>query len=300
MRSKLILGVVTGLLRPKMNTYSVQPNSQSAIRSYHTSSPLLVVLMSNETQLILYTGVDKFPSEADGLSASEWLDSVKASARKARITGESRVWFTRNRLDEDFSHVIERGLLRPLVRKQREKHRTFTWNFDKLCIVILKIEEKAKVQRTTHTASSTPTNGGTTAALGQAIEHAGRPAGTAISHIQKVSNLRSAGFGANGIMKGSSAAIAHSRIGLVTKGSEFGAKQSLGMRNLAKTTYEAVGPAGTLSLGIAAAYAGYALYRYATEEDAQPQVPVTGYVWDYSRITQEDLNTLARDLVEDD
>ncbi|KAJ6451894.1 hypothetical protein C8R45DRAFT_87306 [Mycena sanguinolenta] len=238
--------------------------------------------MSNENQLIPYTG---------------------ASARKAGITGESRVWFTRNRLDEDFSHVIERGLLRPLVRKQREKHRTFTWNFDKLCIAILKIEEKAKVQRTTHTVSSTPTasSGGTAAAaLGQAVEHAGRPVGTAISHIQKVTNLRSTGFGANGIVKGSSAAIEQSRIGLVAKGSEFCAKQSLGMKNLAKTTYEAVGSAGTLSLGIAAAYAGYAFYRYVTEAAAQPQVPVTEYIWDYSQITQEDLDTLAGDLVEDD
>ena len=87
---------------------------------------------------------------------------------------------------------------------------------------------------------------------------------------------------------------------MVAKGSEFSAKQSLGMRNLARTTYEAVGSAGTLSLGIAAAYAGYALYRYATKEAAQPQVPVTEYIWDYSRITQEDLDTLAGDLVEDD
>ncbi|KAJ7254550.1 hypothetical protein C8J57DRAFT_1722101 [Mycena rebaudengoi] len=289
-----------------MNTYSVQPKCQSAIRSYPTSSPLLVVIMSNETQLILYTGVSKFPSEADGLSGSEWLDSVKASSRKASITGESRVWYTRNRLDEDFSHVIDRGLLRPLVREQREKHRTFTWTFNKLCIAILKIEEKAKVQRTTQTVtvSSTPTGGGTkTTALAQAIEHArpaGTAAGTAISHIQKVNNLRSRGFGANGIVKGSRAAIEHSGIGLVKKGSEFGAKQSLGMKNLARTTYEAVGPAGTLSLGIAAVCAGIALFRYATEEDAQPQVPVTEWVWDYSRITQEDLNTLARDLVEDD
>jgi hypothetical protein len=97
--------------------------------------------MSNETQLILYTRVRNFPSEAVELSASEWLDSVKASARKAHITGESRVWFTRNHLDEDFSRVIEKGLLRPLVREQRAKHRTFTWNFDKLCIAILKIED---------------------------------------------------------------------------------------------------------------------------------------------------------------
>ncbi|KAJ7242627.1 hypothetical protein C8J57DRAFT_1243830 [Mycena rebaudengoi] len=166
-------------------------------------------------------GVRKLARGADGLSASEWLDRVKASARKARITGESRVWFTRNRLNEDFLHIIEKGLLRPLVREQREKHRTFDWNFDKLCIAILNIEgsnhmyykavwiflrnfsEKAKVQRTTHTVSSTPTSGDTTAtALDQAIEYAKRPADTAISHIQKVANLRSEGFGANGIRKG--------------------------------------------------------------------------------------------------
>ncbi|KAJ7253241.1 hypothetical protein C8J57DRAFT_1349296 [Mycena rebaudengoi] len=241
--------------------------------------------MSNETQLILYTSVRNFPSEAVELSASEWLDSVKASARKAHITGESRVWFTRN-------HPLQ----------QRAKHRTFTWNFDKLCIAILKIEEKAKVQRIApnRTVSSTPTTGGEPAAeLGKAViaavEH---PVGKAVSHIQKVNDLRSAGFGANGIIKGSKAAIQHSRIGMATKGSEFCAKQSLGMRNLARTTYEAVGP---LSLGIAAAAVGLAgvcaLYRYATEEDS---VPVTEYVWDYSQITQEDLNTLARDLLEDD
>jgi hypothetical protein len=96
--------------------------------------------MGNETQLILYTSVCNFPSEANGLSASEWLNLVKASARKGHMTGESRVWLTRNHLDEDFSHVIEKGLQRPLVREQRARHRTFTWNFDKLCIAILKIE----------------------------------------------------------------------------------------------------------------------------------------------------------------
>ncbi|KAJ6557904.1 hypothetical protein B0H19DRAFT_1148941 [Mycena capillaripes] len=283
-------------------TYSVQAKCQSAIRSYHTSSPLLFLIMNNESQLILYTSVGKFPSEADGLSASEWLESVKACMRKACITGESRVWFTSNRLDEDFSHVIERRLLRPLVREQREKCRTFTWNFTKLCIAILKIEERAKVQRATHTASNTPASSRMSSgnALEKTIEYAARDSvNTAVSHVNKVNNLRSAGFGANGIIKGSNAAITHSRIGMATKGSEFAAKQSLGMKNLASTTFKAVGPMGIASIAIGAAYAGYKLYRYATEEDSQPQVPVVEYVWDYSRITEEDLNLLARDLLED-
>lgn len=100
-------------------------------------------------------------------------------------------------------------------------------------------------------------------------------------------------------LSGSKAAIEHSQIGMAKKGSEFCAKQSLGMKNLARTTYDAVGP---LSLGIAAAAVGFAgvcaLYRYATEESNS--VSVTEYVWDYSLITQEDLNMLARDLLEDD
>jgi hypothetical protein len=254
--------------------------------------------MSNETQLILYTSVPKFPSEAVELSASEWLDNVKASARKAHLTGESRVWFTRNNLDEDLSHILERGLLRPLLREQRAKNRAFTWNFDKLCIAILKIEAKAKVQQTTHTISITPTTKGNPPAGLGVIEAVGRPMERAISHIGKVNDLRSKGFGANGIIKGSKAAIQHSRIGMVTKGSEFCTNQSLGMRNLARSTYEAVGPA---SLVAAAAAVGFALYQYATK-GSEESVPVTSteYVWDYSEITQEDLNTLARDLLEDD
>jgi hypothetical protein len=99
-----------------------------------------------------------------------------------------------------------------------------------------------------------------------------------------------------GFLSGSKAAFEHSRIGMATKGSEFCTKQSLGMKNIARTTYEAVG--SRLTLGLAAAAIGFALYQYAMEESGS--VPVTEYMWDYSLITQEDLNMLARDLMEDD
>ncbi|KAJ7715676.1 hypothetical protein B0H16DRAFT_1898624 [Mycena metata] len=265
------------------------------------------ILMSNNTQLVLYTGgVAKFPSQADGVSGLEWLDSVKDYAKKDGITGESLISLVRNRLDQGFSHVIESRLRGPLAREQHKKHhnQTFTWTFDKLSIAILKIEAKAKVPRTSQTVNNMPDSGGKRAAarknLSTAAETAGGPAGTAFSHVLNVNKLRSAGFGANGIVKGSSAAMQHSQIGLATKNSAFAANQSLGMDNLAKTTYNAVGTGGVLALGAAVGLAGYALYQYATEEDARPQVPVTEYVWDYNQITKEVINKLARNLVEGD
>jgi hypothetical protein len=95
----------------------------------------------SDKQLVLYTGVSYppiFPSEAEGLSALEWIDRVRAFTNG--WTGESRVAFTRGRLDEDLTNVLDKRLLGPLLQEMQRQQREFSWNFTKLSIAIRRIE----------------------------------------------------------------------------------------------------------------------------------------------------------------